>query len=159
MTTIQKEPFSEALCKEILPLAQKCWDEGTELKGETCSYHEFRKGIVIEPDFDLYRQLAEVGRLVIFSIRDSRLVGYVVAYVYRSPHHVKLLVANGDSIYIEVEYRSYAAAIIKPLLTELKTMGAVSMGWAVSQNGPMYELLKSLGFVGDEIIMEKLLCA
>jgi hypothetical protein len=156
---IQKESFSDALCQEILPLAQKCWDEGTALKGETCAYHG-QRAIVIEPDFALYGRLAEAGTLVLVTARYStKLVGYIVGYLYQSPHHKKMLVANGDSIYIEPEYRGHAASMIEVFLADLKARGALTIGWPVSQTGPVYDLLRALGFVGDEIIMEKLICA
>lgn len=157
--TIQKESFSDTLCQEILPLAQKCWDEGTALKGENCSYHG-KRDVEIEPDFGLYRGLSDAGRLVLITARDSAvLVGYIVAYLYQSPHHKKMLVANGDSIYIEPEFRACTATMIKLLLAELEARKALTIGWAVSQTGPVYDLLCALGFVGDEIIMEKLICA
>jgi hypothetical protein len=158
MVSIQREAYNESLGQEFLPLAQKCWDEGTALKGENCSYHGHRD-IAIDPDYLLYRQLADAGRLLLFTIRDAGiLVGYAVSYVFASPHHRKLLVANGDSIYVERGYRAYTPALIEMLLKELKSLGVTNMGWAVSQNGPVYELLCKLGFVADEIIMEKLIC-
>lgn len=157
--TIQKESFSDTLCQEILPLAQKCWDEGTEIKGETCSYHEYRRGVQIDPDFASYQRLETARALALFTMRDTALVGYIVAYTYRSPHHKKLIVANADSIYVENPYRGHSPVMIGMLLEALKAMGAISVGWAVSKDSPMYELLCALGFVGDEVIMEKLLCA
>lgn len=157
--SIQREPYSEALCKEILPLAQKCWEESTALKGENCSYHEYRD-LLIEPDWGLYQRLAELGLLVIFTIREEgALVGYVIVNIYQSPHHCKLKVANGDTIYVVPKYRGQTAALIRKLLAELKSMKVTNMGWAVSANGPVYAMLKKFGFAVDEVIMEKLICA
>lgn len=157
---IQKESYSESLCQEILPLAQKCWEESTQLKGNHCSYHEHRE-LIIEPDWSLYKRLAELDLLVIFTLRDeSLLVGYVIVNIYQSPHHIKLKVANGDTIYVEPKYRGHTAALIRKLLQELEAREVTNMGWAVSKNGPVYTLLSKLGFSVDEVVMEKLItCA
>jgi len=157
--TIQREPYSDALGHELLPLAQKCWDEGTVLKGENCAYHAFRN-VSIEPDFTMYMELAQKNALIIFTVRDDALlVGYVVAMVYYSPHHCKILTANGDSIYVQPEYRTHSVSLVEKVINEVKLTGAKTMNWAVSPNSPMYDLLGSFGFVGDEVVMEKLLCA
>lgn len=153
--TIQRQEYSDALGQEILPLAQKCWDEGTLLKGESCAYHEFRN-VKIEPDFSVYRALSAKGSLIVFTVRDNEvLVGYATAFLYNSPHHCKILTANGDSIYVEPEYRAHASLLMERMINEVKSKGAATMNWMVSPDGPMFEVLSSFGFVGDEIVMEK----
>ena len=159
MISLQREPYSDALANEILPLGQKCWDEGTALKGESCAYYGHRD-VQIEPDLSLYRSVSDSGRLIIFTIRDeAKLVGYAVIMVYRSPHHQKLTTANGDSIYIEPEYRVHSPVLLDKIINEVKSAGAVTLNWWVSKDGHMYALLEKMGFVGDEIVMEKFLCA
>jgi hypothetical protein len=32
------------------------------------------------------------------------------------------------------------------------------IGWPVHLNGPVYDVLKAKGYVGDDIVMEKRLC-
>ena len=156
---IEEEPFSQELMTEILPLAQKCWDEATEAKGENCAYHG-KRGVQIEPDVDLYQSISDMGRLVIYTMRDEgKLVGYAVALIYPSPHHRKLLTANGDSIYVEEPYRTHSPVLIGKIIKAVEKSGAVTVNWGVTLGSPMYEVLKKFGFVADEVIMEKLLCA
>src|SRR6188508_1752583 len=50
---IQREVLTEELFAEIMPLGQKSWDECSEIKGETCSFHGER-GFQIQPDKDRY---------------------------------------------------------------------------------------------------------
>ena len=158
MISIQRESYSDGLAKELLPLAQKCWDEGTLAKGESCAFYG-KRDVKIEPDYGFYKFIADSGRLILFTIRDSgALVGYAVILVYRSPHHQKLITANGDSIYVEPAYRVNSPVLIEKVLQEVSTTGAVTINWAVSKDGPMYELLSKYGFTADETIMEKLLC-
>ena len=159
MITVQQEPYSEALATELLPLAQKCWDEGTALKGESCAYHEFRD-VKIEPDLVTYTALADKGALIVFTIRDDlALVGYAVAMVYFSPHHRKILTANGDSIYVDPPYRVHSVVLLEKIIEAVRATGAKTMNWCVSANGPMYDLLCKYGFGADEVVMEKFLCA
>lgn len=159
MISISREPYSETLQYEILPLAQKCWDEGSLAKGEHCAFHG-KRDVQIEPDFVLYKTISDNGRLIIFTIRDEDvLVGYAIVMVYPSPHHKKLITANGDSIYVEIAYRGHSPVLVEKVINEVTETGAVTLNWAVSADSPMYDLLVKFGFVGDEIIMEKLLCA
>ena len=155
---IEKEKFSDELMAEVLPLAQKCWDESTAFKGETCAYVGERD-FKIEPNIDAYRTIDEQGLLVIITLRDeTKLVGYAIGFLYTAMHHKHILCAIGDSIYIEPEFRSYTAVVASKLESEVKELGAEIMGWPVHFNGPVYELLKAMHYVGDDIVMEKRLC-
>jgi hypothetical protein len=39
--------------------------------------------------------------------------------------------------------------------TEFKALGAAIIGWPAHINGPVYEVLKARGYVGDDIVMER----
>ena len=156
---IARESYSESLHREILPLAQKCWDESTRDKDDTCAFYG-KRDIQIEPDFDVYQAIDEAGNLIIYTARDdSRLVGYAIALLYVSPHHRKMKTANGDSIYLEPDYRVLAPVLVEKVMADVKEAGAVTLNWGVTKDGPMHELLKRFGFVADELIMERILCA
>jgi hypothetical protein len=158
MIIITKETFSREVFDEILPLAQKCWNESTEYKAESCAYYGERD-FQIEPDFDSYKRFADNGWLVLVTIRDEAdLRGYVVGLLYQSMHHRKILGALGDSAYVEPEYRSYTAVMVEKFENELASLGVAIIGWPVHVNGPVYPLLKSSGYSGDDIVMEKRLC-
>jgi hypothetical protein len=156
---IEKEPFTLELFQELLPLAQKCWEESTVNKAETCAYYGERD-FQIDPDTSEYQRLADLGSVVLVTLRDGGVAkGYVVGFLYRSWHHRKILCGNGDSIYIEPGYRSYTAVMAERFEKEFFGMGAEIIGWPTHVNGPVYEILKSRGYVGDDVLMEKRLCA
>lgn len=158
MIAIEKEPFSPALIAEILPLAQRCWEESTRVKAETCAYYGERD-FAVDPDMDVYDRFAQQGLLVTVTLRDeAALKGYVMGFVYRSPHHKKILCGHGDSIYIEPEYRSYTAIVAEKFEAAMKDLNVQAMGWPTHIDGPVYAVLKARGYTGDDIIMEKRLC-
>lgn len=155
---IQVEPFTLALYQEMLPLGQKCWEESTILKAQTCAYYGERDFQIV-PDVEQYQQFAAARALLIVTVRSgSQLVGYLEGFTYRSLHHKRILGAICDSIYIEPDYRSYAAVAIGKFETEMASQGATILGWPTTPNGQIYQILVALGFVGDDIVMEKRLC-
>lgn len=153
---ICKEAFSADLFCEILPLAQKCWEENTKIKAESCAFYGERD-FSVEPDIEAYQRQA--ASLVIITLRDStRLVGYIVGLLYRSPHHKRILCGNVDSIYVEPDCRSYTVVMMERFEKEMCAMGAQIIGWPTSLKSPIYGLLKARGYAGDDTIMEKRLC-
>lgn len=117
------------------------------------------RNFTIDPDTALYKRFEEMGVLLIVTLRkDQQLVGYAVGYVYRSPHHRKMLCACVDSFYIEPDYRTYGPAVEDRLEKEFTHMGADIIGWSVTPNGPVHELLVAKGFRADDVVMEKKLC-
>jgi hypothetical protein len=155
---IEVEPFTLELFEELLPLARKCWQESTDFKAETCAFYGSRE-FDIEPDLEQYRKLVDKKSLIVVTLRDEGLRGYVVGCVYQSAHHKKIKVGGGDSVYIEPEYRSYTGIAISKWEKAMREAGAEVIGWPVHFNGPVYEVLKAMGYVGDDIVMEKRLCA
>lgn len=155
--TIECEPFNLEVAAEILPLAQACWEESTLIKKETCAYYGERD-FAVEPDMDVYEGLAAKGSIVLVTLRDDTLKGYVIGFTYRSLHHKKILCGHGDSIYIEPEYRSYTAIVAEKFERAMSDLKVQAIGWPTHIDGPVYEVLKARGYVGDDIIMEKRLC-
>jgi hypothetical protein len=156
---IEKEAFNAEMAAKILPLSQKCWNESTAFKGETCAYYGERD-FAIEPDVEAYQRMADQGTLVLVTLReDGDLKGYVIGFLYNSLHHKKIPCGFGDSIYLEPDYRSHTWAVAKRFEQEMKDLGAQIIGWPVHLNGPVYEILKAKGYIGDDIVMEKRLCA
>lgn len=156
---IEREPFSHELFDELLPYFRKCWKESTDFKGESCAYFGDRD-FLIEPDREAYERLAAQGALVVITMRkDGTVQGYVVGFLYTALHHKGILCAIGDSIYIEPEYRAHTWAVAKRFEKEMTDLGAKILGWPVHFQGPVYDILKAKGYVGDDIVMEKRLCA
>lgn len=153
------EPFTPELAAEILPLGQKCWNESTVVKAESCAFYGERE-FQIEPDVEQYRRIAAVGMLLVLTFRvGKRLQGYGMAILYRTLHHRKIIVANVDTFYLEPGYRTYAAVMVDKLEVEFKKRGARAIGWPTHIRGSLYQLLKGMGYSGDDIIMEKQICA
>lgn len=155
-----QEPFSEALCEEIRPLGQKCFDESTLLKADTCAFYGDRE-FALEPDIEQYRALASAKSLQFLTLRDSGvLVGYIIGITYRCMHHKKIKGAIGDSMYIEPEYRSYAGPLVDRFLEMMTAEGAGIVGWPVTPQSYLHKVLVARGFVEDDVVMEKRLpCA
>jgi hypothetical protein len=154
---IDREAFSVELFNELLPLARKCWQESSALKADSCVFAGERD-LVIEPDLENYQKISD--SLIIVTLRDEgKLVGYLVGFLYRSPHHKKILCGNGDSIYVEPAYRSYAVVLTERFEKESQAAGAQIIGWPTHPDGPVYRLLKARGYTVDDVVMEKRLCA
>ena len=155
---IAEERYSMDLAAEILPLGRRSFRESTEAKGETCAFHGERD-FDIEPDMEQYQRLQDSGVLVILTLRDeAALVGYLVAAVYRSLHHKKMVCANVDTLYVEPDHRTYSPVLIEAFEKSMREKQVDIIGWPTHINGPIYEVLKTRGYVGDDTIMEKRLC-
>jgi hypothetical protein len=149
------EIYSDELAAEILPLARRSWKESTTAKGETCAYYGERD-FEIEPDTDQYRRMYESGMLTIVTLRDEgKLVGYLIAATYRSLHHRKMICAHVDTLYVDPEHRAYTPVMIEGFENLMKVKEVDIVGWPTHVKGPVYELLTSLGYVGDDLVMEK----
>lgn len=156
---ITVQTYTDALHAEILPLAQKCWEESTEAKAERCAFYGERS-FQIEPDVERYKQLQASGALIIVTLRQyESLLGYVVGFTYRALHHKKILGAIGDSIYVEPRWRSSAGPLVDYFVEELERRGVQIIGWPCDPEGYVCKLLEARGFVGDDLVMEKRLCA
>jgi len=155
---IEREPFSHELFEELIPLARKCWAENTIVKAESCAFYGERD-FEIEPDLETYQRQSDLGNLVIFTLREDSLKGYIVGFLYRSWHHKKILCANADSIYLDPDYRSYAVVMIERFEKEMRAMNVHIIGWPTPPEGSVYGLLKAKGYVLDDVVMEKRLCA
>lgn len=155
MIKIEKEQFTLDVAAEILPLAQSCWNESTIIKKETCAYYGERD-FQIEPDTEGYERLATQGLLVLVTLRDDTVLkGYVIGFLYRSMHHKKILCGIGDSVYVEPEYRAYTAVVAERFEQAMKELKVEIIGWPTHIDGPTYQVLKTRGYVGDDIVMEK----
>jgi len=157
--TIRLEPFTSELAAELLPLGQACWNEATPQKIERCAFDGDR-AIAIEPDLEQYQKLADLGALVLFVLREAgRARGYVLGWTYQALHHKRIRGAIADTFYVEPDLRAYAAVLADLFLKELARRDVQIVGWPVDVGGHLHEMLLAKGFVGDDIVMEKRLCA
>jgi hypothetical protein len=150
---ITSEPFTQALADEIVPLGQKSWDECSEIKKDTCSFHGER-GFQIQPDIPQYLKLGD--SLLAMTLRhEGRLVGYALIIFYRSLHHAPVRCANVDTFYIESDHRAYMRSFIEAMEEKFHAREVVVVGWPTSPDGKLFGILKLLGYAPDDVVMEK----
>ena len=156
--SIDEEPFSLQVAAEILPLAQKGWDESTLIKQGTCAYFGAR-AFSIEPDVERYTELAAQGLLLLMTLRDDTILqGYLLGLTYRSLHHKRILCGIADALYVQPDYRAYTTLMAEKFEAAMRGREVEIIGWPTHIEGPVYEVLKARGYVGDDIVMEKRLC-
>jgi len=157
---ISIEILTEALFDELMPMGQKLWDECSEIKKDTCSFHGER-GFRIKPNRKTYFALQDNEQLSVFVLRDEHgtAVGFSFCIFYNSLHHEPVKCATVDLFYIEPEHRNLIRRLIKVLEEEFKRLGVVVVGWPSSPFGKMFDILKTLGYAPDDVVMEKRICA
>lgn len=158
--SIDIEFLTKELFEELMPMGQKLWDECSEIKKDTCSFHGER-GLKIQPKKSAYLGLQELDQLSVYVVRDSRgeAVGFSFCIFYYSLHHEVVPCANVDLFYIEPEYRTSIKRLIRKMEEEFRSRGVVVVGWPISPMGKLFEILKTLGYAPDDVVMEKRICA
>tara|TARA_B110000093_G_scaffold142590_1_gene153723 strand:+ start:8394 stop:8852 length:459 start_codon:yes stop_codon:yes gene_type:complete len=105
--------------------------------------------IKLNPDWDVYNELEQQGKLKIFTARDTdTLVGYFVVVVGVNMHYKDHTFACNDIIYLHKEYRKGFAGIklikfAKKCLTE-DGVSVLAINTKVHQ--PFDRVLERLGF-------------
>lgn len=158
--SIDIEFLTSELFEELMPMGQKLWDECSEIKKDTCSFHGER-GLKIQPKKSAYLGLQEIDRLSAYVVRDSQgeAVGFSFCIFYDSLHHEVVPCVNVDLFYIEPEYRTSIRRLIRKMEEEFRSRGVVVVGWPISPMGKLFEILKTLGYAPDDVVMEKRICA
>ncbi len=153
--SISSEPFAQELADEISPLGQESWDECSEIKKDTCSFHG-QRGFQIQPDIPQYLLLANSDSLLAMTLRDEgELVGYSLSIFYRSLHHAPVRCVNVDTFFIRPAYRAYMRSFISAMEEKFREREIVQVGWPLSPKGKLFGILQLLGYTPDEVVMEK----
>lgn len=158
--SIDIEVLTPELFNELMPMGQRLWDECSEIKKDTCSFHGER-GLKIQPNQAAYLSLQSAKKLSVYVIRDieGAAVGFSFCIFYNSLHHEIVPCANVDLFYIEPEYRASIKRLIRTMEEEFRSRGVVVVGWPISPMGKLFEILKTLGYAPDDVVMEKRICA
>lgn len=91
-----QQEFLSTVQKDIKPLLDKHWSEIALNQDK----------IKLNPDWGVYNQLEQAGKLKIFTARDDgKLVGYFVVIVDRHIHYKDHLFANNDILFVDKKYR------------------------------------------------------
>lgn len=153
--SIASEPLTHALADEISPLWQQSWDECSEIKKDSCSFHG-QRGFKIQPDIPQYFLLASTDSLLVMTLRDEgRLVGYSLSIFYRSLHHAPVRCVNIDTFYIQPEHRAYMRSFIAAMEERFQAREILQVCWPLSPKGKLFDILQLLGYAPDDVLMEK----
>lgn len=157
---IEIEQLTHELFDELMPMGQKLWDECSEIKKDTCSFHGER-GLTIQPNRPIYLALQASNQLSVFVLRDEcgSALGFSFCLFYNSLHHEVVPCVNVDLFYIEPEHRSSIRRLINLMEDEFRRRGVVVVGWPISPMGKLFGILKTLGYAPDDVVLEKRICA
>ncbi len=92
-----REPLSETLWGEIIPLLQAHYEEVAHYKD-----------LPLDPAVAIYERIESTGGLRIYTARacaDASLIGYLVCFVAPSLHYSGSIFANQDILFVAKEHR------------------------------------------------------
>lgn len=141
----------EFLCQvkdECIPLIERHWEEIAINKDR----------IKLNPDWEVYEKLEELGVLTIFTARHfGKLVGYFVVIVQSNIHYKDHVFASNDIIYLHPDYRKGMTGVklIKFAEKCLKKDGVSVMVMNTKVHSPFDIILERLGFTPIERLYSK----
>jgi hypothetical protein len=149
------EPASIELAKEVVPLAQKSWDECSEVKKDSCAFHG-QRGFPVDPNLDRYFALGNQGSLIVMTLRDDDgvLRGFASMILYRSLHVKEIFCGNVDTFYVEPDYLKSVFHFMDRVEGTFIEHGVSIIGWPVPKEGRMREILQRRGYIADDVLME-----
>lgn len=133
MNSFRREIAGPKLFEELAPLLQKHYEEIAHFKD-----------IVLDPDWDQYDKLEQVGALRVYTARDHEgvLIGYSVYFIRHNLHYKNSRQAMQDILFIDPERRGFGAKFILWCDKQLKEEGVqVTYHHVKSKHnfGPMLE--------------------
>jgi GNAT superfamily N-acetyltransferase len=143
---IRQEHYSSELVRELLPMLEKNWEESPT----------YSKEIRIAPDFKAYKAMDDQGRVLCLTARvNGRLIGYSIWYIITSFNYEGKS-GHGVALYIEPEYRGQGAWLLTRGEAMLREKGITRFYWFARPGTLLHKLVSVLGYVADEVVMEKL---
>lgn len=95
LAVLQREPLTDALWEELMPLLAAHWDE-------IAHYRD----IPLKPEKPRYFQLQRNGALRIWTSRlEGALIGYLAVFVAPNLHYADSLCASQDVLYVDPAHR------------------------------------------------------
>jgi len=83
-----------------------CFEDWKQIIDEHYEELSVTKEYPLDPDFDAYKALWDMGRLKFISCKDNgKLVGYIIFFVAPHIHYKSCLTAQEDIYYLKKEYR------------------------------------------------------
>lgn len=147
MITYQVETFEQCI-EDIKPLLKAHYRE-------ICSHPEL---LVLDPDYDRYRQIEDAGMLRIFTARmGAELIGYFISVVMPHIHYRQTVYAHNDILYLDPAHRGGRTGykLFVEAIRDLKRGGADVVVIHMKTAHPFRPLLSRLGFSLTEENWEK----
>lgn len=147
MITFQEETLSQNFINEI---------EGIlELHAEDLNELAFS----LNPDWNIYQQLADSDTLHIVTARDNKkLIGYYVSIILTHPHYKDAVVAENDLHYLLPEYRKgwLGYKFLKQVIQFLKERNVDVITHSMKVRHSYLPLAERLGFrlIDYKLVME-----
>ena len=114
--------------------------------------------IALNPDYDRYLALEELGMLHIVTVRDEGvLIAYYVSFVHANIHYRDHVFAANDILYVDEAYRGSTVAyrMISFAEKELKKLGVSVMTVHMKTDFPFERLCEKRGMKRSEYIYTK----
>lgn len=138
--------------KDMQPLFEKHWHE--------IAYY---RDIPLEPDYELYMKMEELGTLRVFVARDDdqKIIGYAVFFIKHNLHYKSSLQALQDIIFIDPDRRGmFGGRFILWCERELKNEGVHIVFQHIKVSTPKtIQLFERLGYEKIDMILGKRLDA
>ncbi len=132
-----RENTSAELFAEMWPLIEQHYQEIARFQD-----------IDLDPNFEIYSQVDQVGKLRLFTVRNefNRLVGYACFFVAPHLHFKNSLQATHDLLFIERSSRGEGMKFIKYCDEQLKLEGVEVVSYGVSQKFDWSPILERMGY-------------
>lgn len=118
-----------------------------------------KKTMVLDPDFETYKQLDSLGRvLALFAYYNDVIVGYAINFVSTHPHYKQMKVCYSDIIFLDPMFRdtSLGLRLKKQTEIEAKNIGCEVVLWSAKEGSTFSKILQRDCKVQDIIYSKKL---
>ena len=137
----------EQVAEELHPLLEAHWREIAHFQD-----------ILLEPDWEFYAAMQELGRLRFYTARDGgRLVGYCVFFVNPNRHYKSSLQAAQDILFLHPGYRNTGngRALILFCDAQLRAEGVQAVYQHIKSAHDFSALLTSVGYDLVDLVYAK----
>lgn len=145
MITFQQERAQDCF-KEAMPLLMEHWNEIAHYKD-----------IPLEPDFELYEKIENLGIIRCYTARndEKKLIGYAVFFVRSNPHYKSSIQASQDILFISKNNRGMGGRFIKWCDEQLKAEGIAVVYHHIKAAHNFGPLLERFGYELVDLIYSR----
>lgn len=143
----RREQATAELCAEIWPLLELHYQEVARFKD-----------IALNPDFDLYCKMDEMGVLRVFVARErGAILGYCIFFVKENPHYKDSKQATQDIIFIHPKHRGFGAKFILWCESQLRDEGVEVVYHRTKEKADLNfgQMLDRLGYEKIDVVYAK----